>query len=142
MTIAAHIIEQAKAIRIEDEIARRGITLKGKRVARYGPCPVCGGTDRFAVHLKKQVFHCRGCDIGNDVIGLVRHLDKCSFTKAIELLTGELARIQARPAESANKQTAEKYELEQHRKARWLWTQRKPIAGSIAERYLRSRGIT
>ena len=35
------------------------------------------------------------------------------------------------------------HEREQHRKAGWLWLQRRPIAGTIAERYLRqSRGIT
>jgi Toprim domain len=32
---------------------------------------------------------------------------------------------------------------EQHRKAAWMWSQRQPIAGSIAERYLRQiRGVT
>jgi hypothetical protein len=30
----------------------------------------------------------------------------------------------------------------QHEKAAWLWSQRKPITGTAAERYLRSRGIT
>jgi hypothetical protein len=35
------------------------------------------------------------------------------------------------------------YERGQHEKARWFWSQRLPIAGSIAERYLREgRGIT
>jgi hypothetical protein len=35
------------------------------------------------------------------------------------------------------------YERRQHEKASWLWRQRRPIAGTIAERYLReARGIT
>jgi hypothetical protein len=34
------------------------------------------------------------------------------------------------------------YERRQHEKAAWLWSQRRPIAGTIAERYLRGRGIT
>src|SRR5262249_3066801 len=39
--------------------------------------------------------------------------------------------------------TSEEYEREQHRKAAWLWSQRRPIAGTIAEKYLReARGIT
>jgi hypothetical protein len=50
--------EQARAVRIEDEIARRGIKLRG-RVDRCGPCPMCGGTDRFAINTRKQVFNCR-----------------------------------------------------------------------------------
>jgi hypothetical protein len=40
------------------------------------------------------------------------------------------------------KQTIAEYERAQHRKAAWLWAQRWPIIGSIAERYLRSREIT
>jgi len=35
-------IEQARAVHIEDELARRGIKLNGK-VERAGPCPRCGG---------------------------------------------------------------------------------------------------
>jgi hypothetical protein len=34
------------------------------------------------------------------------------------------------------------YERCQHEKAAWLWSQRRPIISSIAETYLRSRGIT
>jgi Toprim domain len=34
------------------------------------------------------------------------------------------------------------YEHQQHDKARWLWAQRRPIAGTIAEKYLRGRKIT
>ncbi len=35
------------------------------------------------------------------------------------------------------------YEHRQHEKARWLWSQRQPITGTIAETYLRqARGIT
>lgn len=145
MKIAAHIIERAKAIRIEDEVARRGITLKGKGADRHGPCPVCGGTDQFSIHLKKQLFHCRNCGIGGDLIALVQHLDGCSFTQAVELLTGEQARTPAQqpPAAKKTKQSAADYERERHRTAAWLWSQRKPIIGSIVEHYLRTpRGIT
>src|SRR5215471_3009834 len=39
--------------------------------------------------------------------------------------------------------TPNDYGREQHRKAAWLWSQRKPIEKTIAERYLReARGIT
>lgn len=27
-----------------------------------GPCPACGGVDRFSVRLKDGVFHCRACE--------------------------------------------------------------------------------
>jgi predicted transcriptional regulator len=80
-------IASARAVRIEDELARRGIKLNGK-VERDGPCPKCGGDDRFSINIKKQVFNCRGCGVGGDVIDLVRHLDGVDFNQACETLAG------------------------------------------------------
>jgi hypothetical protein len=55
---------------------------------RVGPCPRCGGRDRYSVNPKKQVFNCRGCEVGGDVIALVQHIDGCSFPVAVEKLIG------------------------------------------------------
>jgi hypothetical protein len=55
---------------------------------RVGACPKCGGDDRFAINTKKQVWNCRHCDIGGDVIKLVEHLDGCDFIVACTTLTG------------------------------------------------------
>ena len=52
--IPSDLIERASAVRIEDEIERRGIKLVG-RVDRCGPCPQCGGKDRFSINVRKQV---------------------------------------------------------------------------------------
>jgi len=83
-------VDKARSVRIESELARRAITLKGKPPELAGPCPVCGGTDRFSVHTKKQVFNCRGCGgKGNDAISLVRFLDRVDFLAAVERLAGE-----------------------------------------------------
>ena len=46
-------IEQARAVHIEDELARRNIKLSGK-IERDGPCPKCGGDDRFAINIKNS----------------------------------------------------------------------------------------
>jgi putative DNA primase/helicase len=86
---------RAKAVRIEDEVARRDIKLNGKLnsngVERDGPCPRCGGTDRFSYNIKKQTWNCRGCktkaDKG-DVIGMVQWLDGCDFIAACTTLNG------------------------------------------------------
>jgi hypothetical protein len=86
--ISADLIGRASAVRIEDETARRGIKLVG-RVDRCGPCPVCGGNDRFGVNIKKQLWNCRGCGKGGDVIALVQFLDDCDFREAVEQLTGK-----------------------------------------------------
>jgi phage/plasmid primase-like uncharacterized protein len=82
-------VEDARAVRIEDELAaRRGIKLRGG-INRCGPCPRCGGMDRFSVNLKKQVWNCRGCSTGGDVIALVEHLDGCGFMEAVATLIGQ-----------------------------------------------------
>src|ERR1700747_1273347 len=80
-------IAQARAVRIEDEIARRDIKLNGRGPERCGPCAKCGGTDRFAINTSKQGWNCRGCQRGGDVISLVQHLDGCTFDAAIATLS-------------------------------------------------------
>jgi CHC2 zinc finger/Toprim domain len=80
-------IDLAKATPIETEIGRRGIKLIG-RSERVGPCPVCGGRDRFSINLKKQVWNCRGCGKGGDVVDLVQHIDGVGFKDAVKTLAG------------------------------------------------------
>jgi hypothetical protein len=82
------LIEQARNVPIEDVIARHGIKLRRSGQERIGPCPKCGGTDRFSINNAKGVFNCRGCQHGGDVIALVEFLDDVDFPKAIETLTG------------------------------------------------------
>jgi hypothetical protein len=82
---------KARAVRIEDEVARRGIKLRGK-IDRVGACPRCGGDDRFSINTKKQIWNCRGCKpdtVTGDIIGLVEHLDGVDYIHAVETLTGE-----------------------------------------------------
>lgn len=79
---------KARAVKIEDELARRGIKLRGT-IDQCGPCPKCGGEDRFSINIQKQVFHCRVCGVGGDVIKLVEYLDGCDFITACTTLTGE-----------------------------------------------------
>jgi hypothetical protein len=131
---------RAKAVRVEDEIARRGVRLKGRRHL-FGPCPKCGGDDRFWVNKVKQKFGCRQCrPRSGDVIDLVQFLDGRSFGEAIDTLVGE------RPKNDPKKIELERAEVdrqnrddekEQLRKAQWLWSRREPITGTTAETYLR-----
>ena len=94
MTSAAfdeEALRRARAVRIEDELRRRGITLRG-RTEREGPCPKCGGKDRFSINIRDQVWNCRQCkskkDKG-DVIGLVQWLDGDDFATAVSKLAGD-----------------------------------------------------
>jgi hypothetical protein len=82
------LIEQARNVPIEDIVARHGIKLRRSGQEHVGPCPKCGGTDRFSINPKKGVFNCRGCQRGGDVIELVEFLDGVDFPHAIETLTG------------------------------------------------------
>ena len=87
--IPAAQIELAKSIRLEDELARRGVKLRGG-VDRCGPCPRCGGDDRFSINRKKQVFRCRQCGAkGGGSIDLVMFLDGSDFKEAVATLTVE-----------------------------------------------------
>jgi phage/plasmid primase-like uncharacterized protein len=51
-----------------------GAQLKRVSGEHVGPCPVCGGTDRFSVNVKKGIWNCRQCAKGGDAIALVRHI--------------------------------------------------------------------
>jgi phage/plasmid primase-like uncharacterized protein len=85
--IDAASIARARAVRIAHEIHRRGLRLRRCGHELVGPCPVCGGRDRFAVHVTKNTFVCRRCPAGGGVIDLVMHLDGVGFAAAVAILT-------------------------------------------------------
>jgi hypothetical protein len=95
---------RAKAVRIEDEIVRRGIRLKRTSPSNSeGPCPQCGGDDRFSINPVKQVFRCRQCnEKGGDVIALVQWLDNCGFGEAIDTLAGERPKANGKAYEKSD----------------------------------------
>jgi phage/plasmid primase-like uncharacterized protein len=116
-------------VAIETEIARRGIKLRGG-IDRCGPCPMCGGTDRFSINIKKQCFCCRGCQVGGDVIALVRHLDGVDFSTAIATLTGSVTG-------DRKGKTYGDDDVKRTKSALRLWHEAGPIEGSIGIVYLR-----
>ena len=82
-------VKKARAVRIENELARRSIKLKRRGKQLAGACPRCGGVDRFYVDPVKQIWGCRQCDPkGGDVIAL-RNLFDLSFLEICEELNGE-----------------------------------------------------
>lgn|SRR5215831_4589608 len=85
-------VQRARSTPIEAVILARGIRLRRVGAERIGPCPKCGGTDRFSINVREGVWNCRGCkpdEISGDVIGLVEWLDDCGFEQACETLTKE-----------------------------------------------------
>jgi hypothetical protein len=82
-------LADARTVRIEQVVQQRKLKLRRQGHELVGPCPKCGGDDRFAVSLSKQVFNCRHCGARGDVISLVQHIDGCDFAAAVETLTGK-----------------------------------------------------
>jgi len=139
--IDTRILEKCRAFPIEAIARRHNLELRGK-IERVGPCPRCGGTDRFSINIKKRVFNCRGCQQCGDVISLVQFLDGCNFRQAIEILTGQQTdspnhRPQQR--EAGQRSVTDDYECKQHYKAIHLWRASQVAAGTPAETYLRNR---
>lgn len=123
-----------------------------------GPCPRCGGRDRFSIHRGKGVWHCRAAGIGGgDAISLARYvMGGASFVEACERLTGEARpdrptseaereAARARQARSAADDAARRaqalraeaeFRLAERTRCHALWRAGAPIAGTLAEAYL------
>ena len=101
------LIDRARESHILEVALRCGAMLK--RIAAHewaGPCPVCGGRDRFAVNTRKQLFNCRGCGARGDAIAFVMHLEGCAFSEAIERLAGRPIEARPRPSPDDDVKTA------------------------------------
>ncbi|SFK99630.1 putative DNA primase/helicase [Pseudovibrio ascidiaceicola] len=134
-------------------------TLRRSGKEHVGPCPACGGTDRFSVNPVKQKWNCRGAGGGGDAIGVVMHCMSVDFKAACEILTGEEppsgegtwdeeAKRKAAERKKASAAKAERESEEQAQQeadsteyAQKLWDQAKPIEGTPAEAYLLGRRL-
>lgn len=72
-----------------------------------GPCPMCGGDDRF--HVRADGWFCRHCknEPWQDAIELVRLLENCSFADALARMAGNAFALppgKLRPVESSKKE--------------------------------------
>ena len=143
MRIGSSTVEAARSVSVADIIDERGLELAGRGFEWSGPCPICGGTDRFAINLRKNVWNCRGCGRGGDPISLVRHIDGVGFPAAVASLNGSAtaARRDQAQQKSEAEVAAERYAVGQLRKARDLYRLSKPAARTVVESYLRKRGI-
>jgi phage/plasmid primase-like uncharacterized protein len=141
MSIPAHIVEQARAVRIEDEIARRGIVLKRQGQELVGSCPKCGGRDRFSVAPTKGVWNCRHCktpDMKGDVIGFTMWCDGIEFPEAV----GRLANTPREKRRTPRREKKQRDDASRIASALHWWNEAAPIDGTIGIAYLeRERGI-
>ncbi len=156
-------IDQARRADILDVAQRPPVSAKLKKHTRewVGPCPLCGGTDRFAVNPKKKggLFNCRGSG-GGDVIAMVAHVCGVEFLAACEIINGvpmpagttrvspeeikaaveqrEAARVQRDADREAE---ANRYRDRERKTARAIYDSGVPIAGTPGEAYFALRGI-
>jgi DNA primase len=56
-----------------------------------GPCPSCGGTDRFHIWPEKGRFWCRGCGLKGDEVDFLRTFEGLSFKEACERTGKDIA---------------------------------------------------
>lgn len=141
--------------------ARYGASLKRAGREHVGPCPACGGTDRFAIAPLKHKWHCRSHGGGHGAISLAMHLGGLSFAQACEELTGEpnptgqkakplteeqraarnRARLENEARSAARKAQEAAYEENTREAAQAIWDASQPISGTLAQLYLNKRGI-
>lgn len=145
-------VAEAKAKPISDIVHLLGIAnLKRMGHELVGPCPQCGGTDRFAVNTRKGVFQCRICGAKGGGIDLVMFDRGLDFPGALTWLCGEVNGVseeeraerirKAKGAEAAARATAEKYRREVIDQARRIWDQGRDPAGTDVQGYLSRRSI-
>jgi hypothetical protein len=120
--------------RSADALVARSLGAKLKRAGSTewaGPCPACGGDDRFSINTNENVFNCRGSE-GGDVIKLVEHVTGCSFGEAVERLTGQ-ARRQRKEDEARQKRNEATIAEILKRSV--------PAEGTHGEAYMHERGL-
>lgn len=149
---------------------RYGAKLRRSGSELVGPCPACGGEDRFSINPRKQVWNCgHHGGAGGDAIALAGHVldlkpeDGRDFVRICEDINGapppereqtetpeerlerEARRARrARDAEDAarrREEEAQSYRDAEIRRALEIWESRRPIAGTPVEAYLAARGI-
>ncbi len=111
----------------------------GIRVGKgnHGPCPVCGGRDRFRFDDRggKGTWICNQCSAGNGW-ELLRRVFNCSFEEALEKvqpIVGDIPKQKRRPGMSDEKRREALIEL---------WKSSVPIKiGDPVYNYLQSRGL-
>lgn len=166
-------VDRAKAISTLNGAFRFGFSPKGSagRTTRAtgeisGPCPRCGGVDRFSVNASTGLWNCRGAGKGGaDAISLARYLlIDAGFLEAVAFLTGEPKpgrpateptpeELAAAAAALANRKADDEaarakterannqFREDERRRCHALWRAGDAAPGSLAEAYLRWRCI-
>ncbi len=128
-----------------DDIRRRyplpeivGAVVPLKRAGRElkGCCPFhADRSPSFTIFDRGQRFHCFGCGVGGDVFDFLSRLHGVGLREAAEMLAGgslPSVHIAPLPVDDGVDRIAE---------AKAIWRASQPATGTLAETYLRSRGL-
>jgi len=139
-------VDQARAsVHMPSFLAAAGVALKKEGPLWKGICPFHSEkTPSFTVW--PDHYSCFGCGIHGDAISWLMQVEKLEFRDAIVRLIGErggAARFQADMVAAQQAAAAEPDTRDDDIRdsARAMWFAAKPIGGTLAEVYLRSRGI-
>lgn len=137
-------IERVKARRKISDVVAAKVKLRKAGSEFVGLCPFHNEkTPSFRVNDGKGVWHCFGCGKGGDVIEFVQLAEGVDFLDAVRLLADgeDLPPIDPKARErQARADRADRSAAILAAQAQWQGA--RSIAGTPAELYLRSRGIT
>lgn len=149
-------IKECRAMPIEDVAEKIGLDMEQASGWLSGPCPNCGGEDRFNIKTEDGGFFCRkGCGAkGAGAIDLVMLVKGLTFMEAVRDLHGGDLPERIDPAEQERRERArEKSRRERERKkaqhrqraigdARRIWDRARGHGTGPVREYLARRGIT
>lgn len=141
--IPAEIIAEADGKAIFDVARQCGAELRKAGSEWNGPCPACGGHDRFWLNEGKNVFLCRMSGASGGPINLIRHKHQCGFPEAVEMLTG--ARAMPAGERRAPAEPDNEYRDKARRRAYRIWRDGAPVEperhGRLVAAYFEQRAI-
>lgn len=120
MTAIDDFISEARMVDIETAFAVAKGDLKAMRrqgSELVGPCPACGGRDRFNLNLRDGVWHCRQCDggKGGDGLALIAQVHGFNLKSRAGLLAA-CAEILGRAAPDGSEEESEQEKAERLQK--------------------------
>lgn len=77
------------------DLIQNEVSLRGRGTELYGPCPGCGGTDRFRVWPETGRYWCRQCNRSGDAIQFLRDFRGFSFQDAAQMVGKALPACQS-----------------------------------------------
>ncbi|GAA5073559.1 hypothetical protein N0B44_15675 [Roseibacterium beibuensis] len=148
-------LDESRTIPMAEVVDRLGIAgLRRQGAELVGPCPICGGRDRFAINTRTNRGLCRKCGLKfGDQAGLVMEVNGLGLRDALKWLVGEAVadldpaeverrRARARAAERKQAEEAARYRQWAIDMGRTIWKTGQPLQpGDPVMRYLAGRGL-